>query len=121
MVTKLVPTGALKYLGSVLAKILMVTKLNHMCLFLASKFCSSKNPYGNKTTFSVYCFIYMFCSSKNPYDNKTDCRIVLCHEMFCSSKNPYGNKTLKHCIIRTNWFCSSKNPYGNKTEWFNNQ
>ena len=35
----------------------------------------------------------MFCSSKNPYGNKTGYKFKGCVGMFCSSKNPYGNKT----------------------------
>ena len=34
-------------------------------------FCSSKNPYGNKTVMHFYVTVVMFCSSKNPYGNKT--------------------------------------------------
>ena len=34
-------------------------------------FCSSKNPYGNKTVFGYDNTGLLFCSSKNPYGNKT--------------------------------------------------
>ena len=37
----------------------------------------------------------MFCSSKNPYGNKTPTKIEIDEKKFCSSKNPYGNKTSK--------------------------
>ena len=49
MVTKHLVTGIVGALSSVLAKILMVTK--HMFKYkgLPESFCSSKNPYGNKT------------------------------------------------------------------------
>ena len=49
MVTKLTGiVGALRE-GSVLAKILMVTKLKGKRTNQEQLFCSSKNPYGNKT------------------------------------------------------------------------
>ena len=34
-------------------------------------FCSSKNPYGNKTQAGYDYNVIQFCSSKNPYGNKT--------------------------------------------------
>ena len=36
-----------------------------------------------------------FCSSKNPYGNKTVPFNAITPSLFCSSKNPYGNKTSK--------------------------
>ena len=36
-----------------------------------------------------------FCSSKNPYGNKTNIDKDIFNDLFCSSKNPYGNKTSK--------------------------
>ena len=49
MVTKLRPFQNLESFGSVLAKILMVTKPDVPMLVTVWLFCSSKNPYGNKT------------------------------------------------------------------------
>ena len=58
----------------------------------------------------------MFCSSKNPYGNKTTLAFPDVFLRFCSSKNPYGNKTGEDTTVYVDRFCSSKNPYGNKTE-----
>ena len=78
-------------------------------------FCSSKNPYGNKTPTVKRKKHVEFCSSKNPYGNKTIGNMVSYKLLFCSSKNPYGNKTSVVCDKSIPPFCSSKNPYGNKT------
>ena len=78
-------------------------------------FCSSKNPYGNKTPTVKRKKHVEFCSSKNPYGNKTTAIKAFKAAKFCSSKNPYGNKTYNLNITCHVRFCSSKNPYGNKT------
>ena len=57
--------------GSVLAKIFMVTKQCTNLLIVSFKFCSSKNPYGNKTDEVNANNQQVFCSSKNLYGNKT--------------------------------------------------
>ena len=62
-------------------------------------FCSSKNPYGNKTKLVAKLPAISFCSSKNPYGNKTRSNTFSCLGEFCSSKNPYGNKTFAFLII----------------------
>ena len=49
MVTKLAKDTPNKGKGSVLAKIFMVTKLDVLHDLEWWQFCSSKNPYGNKT------------------------------------------------------------------------
>ena len=69
MVTKQRFNVNVRLFRSVLAKILMVTKLCSFMLY--SNFCSSKNPYGNKTDFQLHDLRSTFCSSKNPYGNKT--------------------------------------------------
>ena len=52
MVTKLTDAINMKAAGCVLAKIHMVTKPHGSRVFHIHPLCSSKNPYGNKTTFS---------------------------------------------------------------------
>ena len=42
------------------------------------EFCSSKNPYGNKTINDLPTVMVKFCSSKNPYGNKTNLQ-PFCH------------------------------------------
>ena len=71
MVTKRKRLVDMTVVGSVLAKILMVTKPKYEPVKLSGKFCSSKNPYGNKTNKSYIRIGKQFCSSKNPYGNKT--------------------------------------------------
>ena len=115
MVTKLHCNHNLLNLCSVLAKILMVTKLLKSSKYMKSEFCSSKNPYGNKTCVSLTNSTTAFCSSKNPYGNKTGNLTEGRNIAFCSSKNPYGNKTIAGDNLTFSPFCSSKNPYGNKT------
>ena len=71
MVTKHLLNANFFKSGSVLAKILMVTKhMFNICLD-PREFCSSKNPYGNKTKYCHGLTLSLFCSSKNPYGNKT--------------------------------------------------
>ena len=50
MVTKLITLTRFYTHCSVLAKILMVTKRIDFAKYMSSEFCSSKNPYGNKTS-----------------------------------------------------------------------
>ena len=50
MVTKLTSFKISLNFCSVLAKILMVTKPCHVMIDTGHEFCSSKNPYGNKTS-----------------------------------------------------------------------
>ena len=101
--------------GSVLAKIFMVTKQCTNLLIVSFKFCSSKNPYGNKTDEVNANNQQVFCSSKNLYGNKTGMQNTMPIVGFCSSKNLYGNKTITLFEFNLQMFCSSKNPYGNKT------
>ena len=117
MVTKRMYSSTLSHPSSVLAKILMVTKLLKIFRILRLQFCSSKNPYGNKTKSMYWSKETMFCSSKNPYGNKTTTEQRHHFQLFCSSKNPYGNKTSVIESSKNPMFCSSKNPYGNKTIW----
>ena len=48
----------------------MVTKLISVNSVPAFGFCSSKNPYGNKTDYDKISVTSKFCSSKNPYVTK---------------------------------------------------
>ena len=71
MVTKREVISYDSYYSCVLAKIHMVTKPSCKHIVNYMGLCSSKNPYGNKTSAVASHVEPELCSSKNPYGNKT--------------------------------------------------